>query len=1341
VTTVVLAEKPSVARDIAAVLGARRKQYGSLEGDGYVVTWAMGHLVGIAEPHEMNPSWKTWRADLLPLIPQRWDLVLHPETRDHFERVKSLLNAPSVERVVCATDAGREGELIFRYIYRVARCRKPVLRLWISSLTPEAIRKGFRNLRPSAHFDCLAQAAEARSRADWLVGMNLSRAYTLRHDDGVLSVGRVQTPTLSMIVDREIAIRDFVPQPYCEVQATFNAQTGAYVGTWFDPKRESDRNAPPQRLDGDGVQAETIRARCEGKDGIIESVEGTDKATPPPLLYDLTELQRHANRLFGLRAETTLAVAQSLYEKHKLITYPRTDSRYLPTDVANSLGPVLDAIAESYGTAVAEGSGTTPLSSRFVQDAKVTDHHAIIPTSNPKKDAQLSRDELRIYDLICRRLLMAWHQPHETRTTTVVTTVRSTGAVDRFRSSGTMVTKLGWKVLDIASKKTEQDLLPDGLAVGLRCPVEKVEVLHKETKPPARFNDASLLTAMETAGKLLEDRELEKAMRERGLGTPATRAAIVETLVQRGYVQREGKALVATERGISLVAMVDERIKSPSLTGEWELALKRMEQGDGNLQGFMTGIETLVRDVVQDAKSGKPHRHEPTTTERSPRQALGQDMAMASETGAAHDQAEEKMASGKETMRANATLGERWKTANSPLSAPTGDLEELLRDRFGFKGFRPFQREVCESTVQGDDGLLVMPTGSGKSLCYQLPGLARGGVTLVISPLIALMEDQAGKLSAAGFRAEQVHSGRTREQSRQACRAYLRGEIDFLFIAPERLAVTGFPEMLARRKPSLIAVDEAHCISHWGHDFRPDYRLLGDRLPLLRPSPVLALTATATIRVQDDIVKQLGIPTAQRFIRGFRRDNIGIEVLECKPADRAALVRTALSQQDRLPAIVYVPTRKMADQLGASLGREMRAGTYHAGLETDARARVQEAFASGQLDVIVATVAFGMGIDKANIRTVIHTALPGSIEAYYQEIGRAGRDGKPSRALLLFSWADRHLLDMFLEKSYPPIETIQRLLDALPRQGLPRESWMQRPRLEPAVVEVAVNKLWIHGAVQIDGDDWVRHARPDWQQDYLDIRAHREAQIEAMFDFARPGTCRMVRLIRHFGDRDDDRACGLCDICQPAACVAARFRRPTGQEVQQMTKMWLELESTRGIAAGTLYRKLFEGSSVQRDRFETWVDALAKAGAIEVIEDSFEKDGKLLRYRKLLKKQQVSFEQVQLPDPAATTEAQVRKGKTRILPSKKPTKTTQPEPPYNPAVAERLRTWRLEQARAKRIPAFRIMTDRTLYAIASQLPSSMETLLLVPGVGPKLADKYGPKILQLVRRGSSPRSR
>ena len=393
-TIAVVAEKPSVGRDIAKVLGANQKGDGYLHGGGYVVTWAIGHLVALAQPHEIRPEWRSWRRELLPMLPQQWPLVVYEKTKDQFDVVRKIINSPKIGEVVCATDAGREGELIFRYIYEAAQSRKPVRRLWISSLTSEAIRKGFAELKDGRAYDGLADAACGRSRADWLVGMNLSRAYTLAFGEE-LSVGRVQTPTLAMVVERELAIRAFVPEEYREVTAGFSPRDTAalkdrpnYVGTWFRPSptgpadKEKESLQQAMRLPADGVEATQIVKRAQTGEARIQSIRAETKRIPPPQFYDLTELQRHANRLYGFSAQRTLETAQALYEKHKLISYPRTSSRHLSRAVAKELAANIRAITPQYSELIAPGTGEKPLGPRFVDDAKVTDHHAIIPTAN-----------------------------------------------------------------------------------------------------------------------------------------------------------------------------------------------------------------------------------------------------------------------------------------------------------------------------------------------------------------------------------------------------------------------------------------------------------------------------------------------------------------------------------------------------------------------------------------------------------------------------------------------------------------------------------------------------------------------------------------------------------------------------------------------------------------------------------------------------------------------------------------------------------------------------------------------------------------------------------------------
>src|SRR6202789_1789964 len=407
------------------------------------------------------------------------------------------------------------------------------------------------------------------------------------------------------------------------------------------------------------------------------------------------------------------------------------------------------------------------------------------------------------------------------------------------------------------------------------------------------------------------------------------------------------------------------------------------------------------------------------------------------------------------------------------------DLASLLHRTFGHSNFRANQEAVCRAATEGSDVLLVMPTGAGKSLCYQLPAIARGGTALVISPLIALMDDQAAKLTALGLRVARIHSGLSRDDARQACRDYLDGSLDFLFIAPERLRVPGFPEMLAKRKPVLVAIDEAHCISAWGHDFRPDYRTLGQYLPALRPAPIVALTATATPTVQRDIALQLDLQDPAIFITGFRRDNLAIQAIELSKPQRPDFALKLLKDESSRPAIIYASSRKDAEEYASKLHKHFPTAAYHAGLDPATRDRVQRAFLSGKLDVVVATVAFGMGVDKADVRTVIHVALPGSVESFYQEIGRAGRDGLPSRTILLHGFADRRLQEFFLEKNYPPTTDLERVATCLPADFTPVDVLhnallKQRSPIDRETLDRTIEKLLVAGVALMDMNGDVR---------------------------------------------------------------------------------------------------------------------------------------------------------------------------------------------------------------------------------------------------------------------------
>ncbi len=604
---VVIAEKPSVGRDIARVIGCRDRGDGCLIGEKYIVTWAVGHLVTLMEPDEMDEKYKKWSFATLPILPEEIPLKVIRQTKTQYQIIKKLVNDKETDSLICATDAGREGELIFRYIYEMAGCKKPFDRLWISSMTDEAISEGFRNIRAGKEYDGLYASARCRSKADWLVGMNASRAFTLKYNT-LLSVGRVQTPTLAILVKRREEIEGFVPQDYSILQADF----GDYTGTCFDEKWEPDTHIPRRE------DAEAIAAAVKGQTGSVTQAETARKTELPPQLYDLTSLQRDANRMLGFTADKTLKLAQSLYETRKALTYPRTDSRYLPPDMIPRVVQTMKILPAEYQKFVpgALADGKLPVSRRTIDAAKVTDHHAIIPTNKRVDPSGFSPDEQKLYDLVARRMLTAFYPACEYDATRVITQVGEYS----FRTNGKVILVNGWHdVPPLAEewakgsgsrsrkKKDEEEdsaALPP-LQVGDQRTVKATRVREDKTKPPAPHTDASLLLAMETAGKELEDEELVRQMKGSGIGTPATRAAIIERLLQVGYAQRKGKTLQATDKGVQLIEIMPGEISSPELTGRWELALHQITDGKQDPDRFLEGIQRMCGFLVDYARNNQ----------------------------------------------------------------------------------------------------------------------------------------------------------------------------------------------------------------------------------------------------------------------------------------------------------------------------------------------------------------------------------------------------------------------------------------------------------------------------------------------------------------------------------------------------------------------------------------------------------------------------------------------------------------------------------------------------------------------------------------------------------------
>ena len=612
----IIAEKPSVATDIARALGGVPRQGDWFENDDYVISSAVGHLVEIAAPEQYEVKRGKWSFAHLPVIPPHFDIQPIAKNEERLKLLARLIRRKDVDLLINACDAGREGELIFRLIVQYAKAKQPIKRLWLQSMTPAAIRDAFAQLREDRQMLPLADAARCRSEADWLVGINGTRAMTAfnSRDGGffLTTVGRVQTPTLTIVVEREEKIRRFESRDYFEVHAQFAAQAGIYAGRWFDPefrKKEDDPEARAERI-WDRARAEAVVAACLGKTGTVTE-ESKPTTQQSPALFDLTSLQREANGRFGFSARTTLALAQALYERHKVLTYPRTDSRALPEDY---LGTVVSTMEMLRGGQAGGGSaayapfarqaldrGWVKPNKRIFDNAKVSDHFAIIPTLQAPKSGGLSDAEQKIYDLVVRRFLAVFFPPAEFLVTTRITAVGE----QRFRTDGRVLVNAGWLAIYGREGGRDDTLVP--VTPDERVLAETVETVGLATRPPARYNEATLLSAMEGAGKLIEDDELREAMAEKGLGTPATRAAIIEGLIAENYLVREGKELIPTPKAFQLLTLLRglqvNELTAPELTGEWEYKLAQMERGRLSRDVFMREIAEMTERIVEHAKN------------------------------------------------------------------------------------------------------------------------------------------------------------------------------------------------------------------------------------------------------------------------------------------------------------------------------------------------------------------------------------------------------------------------------------------------------------------------------------------------------------------------------------------------------------------------------------------------------------------------------------------------------------------------------------------------------------------------------------------------------------------
>lgn len=616
----VIAEKPSVARDIARVLHCEKKLDGGMEGRDYIVTWALGHLVTLADPEAYDKKYVKWEMETLPMMPDKMKLVVIPQTGKQFRAVKALLFRKDVGSVVIATDAGREGELVARWILEITGCQKPIKRLWISSVTDKAIREGFEHLRDGREYDNLYRAAAARAEADWLVGINATRALTCKYN-AQLSCGRVQTPTLAMIARREQEIKEFVPKEYFGL----TLKAAGIRWSWQDKKSGSYRTFDKERT-------EKLKKELEGKALTVTSVEKVSKKQNAPGLYDLTELQRDASRRFGYSAKETLNIMQRLYENHKVLTYPRTDSRYIGKDVAETLKERLKACAVGPYRKLAGTLAMKPIhtNASFVDDKKVSDHHAIIPTEQFVDLSHMTNEERKIYDLVVRRFLAVLMPPF----TYDETTMKAEAGEGIFTARGKIVQSQGWKEAyetevfsgededEIAEELPKEQKLPE-LKKGEKLKIEKTELTAGKTKPPARFNEATLLSAMENPVKYMESRDktyIRTLGETGGLGTVATRADIIDKLFKSFLMEKKGKDIYITSKARQLLGLVPEDLKKPELTASWELKLGKIARGELKQEAFLSSIRGYTEELISEIKTADgTFRHENITGKKCPR--------------------------------------------------------------------------------------------------------------------------------------------------------------------------------------------------------------------------------------------------------------------------------------------------------------------------------------------------------------------------------------------------------------------------------------------------------------------------------------------------------------------------------------------------------------------------------------------------------------------------------------------------------------------------------------------------------------------------------------------------
>ncbi len=1165
----VVAEKPSVAEHIAQVLGVSEAKPGYFSSDKYLISWALGHLVGLCEPGEIEPAWKPWQLSQLPMIPRRWPLKILPKKKSQYMVLQKLLDRNDLEYIVCATDAGREGELIFRYIYQHSRCQAPAQRLWLNTLTPAAVKQGFDSLSPSARFDDLANSARARAQADWLVGMNFSRAVSLLFGEEA-SVGRVQTPTLGLIVTREQEIRRFEPEEYFELWADFSLDSGPSLrGCW----QGSDPTSK-QRLSQED-EAAAIRARCLQGELSWRDFQSEKKLSLPPLLLDLNELSRQACLEYGLTAAQTLDIAQKLYEKCRLISYPRTDSRYLSSALKPSLSALAQHVARQLDLDPEHERYRQPIAQRYVNDDKVSDHHAIIPTL--EYPGALSEAERQVYQLICNSFIRLFWSAYRYQTGEALVEVLSPQHADYFQVEWVQTLDPGWTRL-VAAPRNElgPQIVTKSPGGSEKLALDTLKVVNKLEEGPQPYDDASLLEAMQKAGSL----ESEGETIEVGLGTSATRAQTIEALLSRGYLRREGLHLRAQTKGERLLASLPHSLADVELTCSWERKLKVIEEGNYSPVVFMREVRRFCEELLLELLA-------PPRYQGQPQEPVYSELPLPPDP------------------------------PTDPQTLSLDDLDWVCHDLLAVEEVGEDVRRSVRLLWEGEDCIYQGFDSFRAFTAYCAAGLLQAEITVIICPDASLCETRTQYLRRLGHRAERLHSGRDEVFSQEVCRRYEEGRLDFLFLTPDQLQRPGMIERLQQVHPGLLAVESAEKLSTWSHHFQPDYLALSKLLDALRPAPILLVYGPCDRGVLEDVAEELELAEPQRIQMPLQGEGLALEWVPAEGHQRERAVHELALQSDNLPMVIYLAHEQMAERIHAALNYSSRVCRATSQQSIYQQQDAIEAYNRGQASILLTNLGRLPGLKAERTTTVLHTALPPSLPLYLQQIlSVGGNAGGELRCLALHCPADHHRFEFWLQQINPEVSLLEDVIMQCESGTSTRQGLAELCGLDARTFS-AVLEILLASRALLEREGKLHQGREGWQTIAKSFREHQEKLRRDVLSFFEAHRCRYQSLAQALELAPSEETCGLCDICDPDGCKLQVWRRPDAEEFKVLEQLRDSLEYQEAPSIAQIFRTLQCEELSTRDALQPYIRAMVNAGLAEVWIDSLEKKGFTQNYQRM----------------------------------------------------------------------------------------------------------------------------